>query len=96
LNKAANREWNHLRRKKSVAVNKDEKGAEDLKTALTSDREMQSLAFAQLVVCLNSGTTVKWLVGSRRDFELWTFNIVDTTMDYKDFETWTECTFSLC
>jgi hypothetical protein len=34
------------RRKKFVAVNKDEKGVGDLKTALTSDIEMQSLEFA--------------------------------------------------
>jgi hypothetical protein len=34
---------------KFAAVNKDEKGIGDLKTALTSDVEMQSLEFAQLV-----------------------------------------------
>ena len=49
LRKAANREWNQPRRKKFVAVNKDEKGVGDLKTALTSAMEMQSLEFAQLV-----------------------------------------------
>jgi hypothetical protein len=49
LRKAANRKWNHPRRKKFVAVNKNEKGVRDLKTALTSDIEMQSLEFAQLV-----------------------------------------------
>ena len=59
LRKAANREWNQPRRKKSVSVNKDEKGVRDLKTALTSDMEMQSLKFAQLVPCLALGITVK-------------------------------------
>jgi hypothetical protein len=34
--------------KKFVAVNIDEKGVGDLKTALTSDMEMQSLKFIQL------------------------------------------------
>ena len=43
LRKAANWEWNQPRRKKLVAVNKSEKGVRDLKTALTSDMEMQSL-----------------------------------------------------
>jgi hypothetical protein len=57
LRKAANREW--LRRKKFVTVNKDEKGVRDLKTALTSAMEMQSLEFAHLVSCLALGITVK-------------------------------------
>ena len=38
--KTANREWNQPRRKKFVAVNKDEKGVGDLKTALALDMEM--------------------------------------------------------
>jgi hypothetical protein len=38
---AANREWKQPRRKKFVAVNKDEKGVGDLKTALTSALEMR-------------------------------------------------------
>jgi hypothetical protein len=57
--KAANRKWNQPRRKKFVAVNKDEKGVGDLKIALTSATEMQSLEFAQLVSCLAFGITVK-------------------------------------
>jgi hypothetical protein len=52
-------EWNQPRRKKFVAVNKDEKGVGDLKTTLTSDMEMQSLEFAQLISCLALGITVK-------------------------------------
>ena len=40
LIKSANMEWNQPRRKKFVAVNKDEKGVGDLKTALTSAMEM--------------------------------------------------------
>jgi hypothetical protein len=39
--------------KKFVEVNKDEKGVGVLKTSLTSDMEMQSLEFAQLVSCLD-------------------------------------------
>ena len=27
----------------------------------------------------------------RRDLELWTFNIVETAIDYEDFESWTKC-----
>jgi hypothetical protein len=45
--------------KKFIAVNKDEKGVGDLKTALASDMEMQSLEFAQLVSCLTLGIIVK-------------------------------------
>jgi hypothetical protein len=45
--------------KKFVAVNKDEKGVGDLKTVLTSDMEMQSLEFAQLVFYLDLGIAVK-------------------------------------
>ena len=59
LRKAADRKWNQLRRKKFVVVNKDEKGARNLKTILTSDVEMQSLEFAQLIVCLDLGITVE-------------------------------------
>ena len=59
LRKAANREWNQSRRNMFVTVNKDEKGAGDLKTALTSDMKMQSLEFAQLVSCLALGIAVK-------------------------------------
>jgi hypothetical protein len=41
--------------KKCVAINKDEKRVGVLKTALTSDMEMQNLEFAQLVSCLVLG-----------------------------------------
>jgi hypothetical protein len=57
--KTAHREWSQPRRKKFVAVNKDEKGVGDLKPALTPDMEMQSLEFAQLFSCLALGITVK-------------------------------------
>ena len=50
---------------KFVAVNKYEKGLRDLKTALTSDTEMQSLEFAQIISCLDLGITIE----IRRDFE---------------------------
>ena len=46
--KAANREWNQPKRKKCVAVNEMKEGG-DLKSMLTSDMEMRSLEFAQLV-----------------------------------------------
>jgi hypothetical protein len=59
LRKAASREWKQPRRKKFVVVNKDEKGVGNLKTTLTSDMEMQSLEFAQLVSCLALWITVK-------------------------------------
>ena len=59
LRKAANKKWNQPRRKKFVAVNKDEKGVGDMKTALTSAMEMQSLEFAQLVSYLALEITVK-------------------------------------
>ena len=81
LRRAANREWNQPRRKKFVAVNNDENGVGDLKVALTSDMEMQSLEFAQLASCLALGITVKWMNDGRRDFELWIFNIVETAVD---------------
>jgi hypothetical protein len=66
LRKSANREWIQLRRKKFVAVNKDEKGVGDLKTALTSAIEMQSLECAQLVSCLALGITVMCLDESQK------------------------------
>jgi hypothetical protein len=59
LRKAASREWNQLMRKRFGAVNKAEKGVGDLKTALTSDMEMQNLEFAQLVSCLALRIIVK-------------------------------------
>jgi hypothetical protein len=47
-------------RKKFVAVDKDEKkGVGDLKITLTTELEMHSLEFAQLVVCLALEITVK-------------------------------------
>ena len=55
-----------------VAVNKDKKGVGDLKIALTSAMEMQSLELAQPLSCLVLGITVKC-------------NIVETAIDYGDF-----------
>ena len=57
--KAANSEWKQPRKEIFVAVNKDEKGVGDLKTALTSDMDMQSLEFAELVSCLALRMTIK-------------------------------------
>jgi hypothetical protein len=53
LENAANR-VEPAQEKKCIAVDKDEKGVGDLKTALTSDSEMESLEFAQLISCLDS------------------------------------------
>ena len=50
--RAANRKWKQSRRKKFVAVKKDEKETGDVKSALTSNMWMQNLEFAQLVTCL--------------------------------------------
>jgi hypothetical protein len=33
---------------------------------------------------------IDWL-NLRREFQLWTFNIVETAMDYGDFGSWTKC-----
>jgi hypothetical protein len=30
-------------------------------------------------------------INLRRDLEFWTFNIVETAVDYEDFESWTKC-----
>jgi hypothetical protein len=48
--KAANREWNQTMRKKCFIVNKAE-GVGDLKGTLSSDMELYSLEFAQLLFC---------------------------------------------
>jgi hypothetical protein len=45
------KEWNQPKRK-CVAVNKDEKGVGDLKSALASDMQKQSLEFAPLLFSL--------------------------------------------
>jgi hypothetical protein len=46
LRKATNRKWTSQREKEFVVVNKDEKGIRNLKSALTSHMEIQSLEFA--------------------------------------------------
>ena len=86
LRKADNKERYRPRRKKFVAVDKDEKGVGDLKITLTSDMEMQGLEFAHLVSCLALGIITSDWMNLRRHFELWTFNIVETAIDYGDFE----------
>jgi hypothetical protein len=84
---------NPAQEKKFVAVNKDENGIGDLKTALTSDMEIQSLEFTQLVSCLDSRIQLKDWKNLKRVFKLWTFNIVETAIDCGDFGSWTKCTF---
>jgi hypothetical protein len=74
LRKSANREWNQPKRKKSVAVSKDERGVGDLKTALTHQTwrcEVWSL-HSWLVSCLTFGITVEWLDESQK--RPWTLN----------------------
>ena len=51
LRKATHKEWNQPKRKKYVAVNKEENTG-DLKNILTSDMQPQSLEFFQLVFSL--------------------------------------------
>jgi hypothetical protein len=79
--------------KKFVAVNKDEKGVGDLKTALTSDMEMLSLSLPSWFPVLISGLQLSDWMDLIRDFELWTFNFVKTAVDYEAFQSWTKCTF---
>jgi hypothetical protein len=81
LRKAANIEWKQTKRKKFVIVNKDEKGVGDLKTTLTPDKEMKSLEFAQLISLPWELQLSDWM-NLRSDFILWTFNIIDTAIDY--------------
>jgi len=88
--KAANREGNQPRRKVFVAVSKDEKGAGDVKTALPSDTETQSLGLPSWVPVLLWGLQFSDWMDLRRDFELYTFNIIKTT-DYGGFGSWTKC-----
>ena len=57
--KADNRKWNQPRRKKFLAINKDEKAFEEMKTTLASDMMIQSLEYAQLFSCLALGIKVK-------------------------------------
>ena len=59
LKKAAIMEGNQPGRKQFVAVNTDEKGVGELKTALTSAMEIQRMEFVQLVLCLALGISVK-------------------------------------
>lgn len=58
VRKAANREWNQPSRKQFAAVKTDDKEVRDLKTALTSAMEIQSMEFA-LISCIALGITVK-------------------------------------
>jgi len=55
--------------------------------------EIQSLEFAQLVSCPDLGTKLSDWMNLRRDFNLWTFNIVETAIDYEDFGSWSKCIF---
>ena len=70
--KAANREWNQLRRKNFVVVNKDEKGVEDLKTALLPDMERDWSLPTWFPVLFWALQLSDWL-NLRRDLELSTF-----------------------
>jgi hypothetical protein len=96
LRKPANREWNQPRKKNFTTVNKDEKGVGDLKTALTSDMEIQSLELAQWFPVLLWVFKLSDWMNLRRDFEPWTFNTVETAINYGDFGSWTKCAFKFC
>jgi hypothetical protein len=91
LRNAANREWDQRRRKNFVAIKKDEKGGGDLKTALPSDMEMQTLEFAKLVPILLWGLQLSDWINLRRDLELQTFTTVETVIDYESFGCWNKC-----
>jgi hypothetical protein len=55
---SANREWNQLRKKKFVAVNKDEKGVGDLKMSDIRHGEAKFGA-SPAIFCLVLGITIK-------------------------------------
>ena len=78
--------------KKFVAINKDAKGDAELTTALTSDMEIQSLEFAQLVPVLIWRLKISVWLDLSRDLEPWNFKI-DTAVYYVDIKSWTKCTF---
>ena len=78
--------------KKFVAINKDAKGVVELTTALTSDMEIQSLEFAQLVPVLIWRLKIRDWLDLNRDLEPWNFKI-DTAVYYVDIKSWTKCNF---
>ena len=78
--------------KKFVAINKDAKGDAELTTALTSDMEIQSLEFAQLVPVLIWRLKIRDWLDLNRDLEPWNFKI-DTAVYYVDIKSWTKCNF---
>jgi hypothetical protein len=55
--------------------------------------EIQSLEFAQQVSCLALGLQLSDWMNLRRDFEFWTFNVVETAIDYGDLGSWNKFTF---
>ena len=63
---------------------KDEKGGRDLKTALTSDMEMFAV-YPSWFPVLTWRLQLSYWMNLRKDFELLTFNIVETAIDYGDF-----------
>jgi hypothetical protein len=82
LRKAANRKWNHPRRKKFVAVNKNEKGvgrSEDHFDIRHGDAVWSLPSWFPVLLW---GLQISDWVNLRRNFELWTFNIVETSTDW--------------
>ena len=73
-------------RERSLLQSTKMKVVGNLKRTMVLDMEMQSLEFAQLVTCLALEITVISWMNLRRALELWTFNIVETAIDYEDFE----------
>jgi hypothetical protein len=68
LRKAVNMEWNQPKRKKFVAVNKDEKGFGDLKITSTSDMEMHFGVYPSIFLsCFGELQLSDWM-NVRRDF----------------------------
>jgi len=85
LRKVANRDWNQSRRKKFV-VDKDGKRVGDLKCALKLYMEMQNFDLLIWFPVLFWGLELRDWLNLRRDFKLWTFNIVQTAIYFGEFE----------
>jgi hypothetical protein len=75
LRKASNREWNQPRRKNFVAVNKDEKGVGDLKTAFNirhGDAEFGVFPAVFLSCFGDYGQVIGWISEETLNFGLLT------------------------
>jgi hypothetical protein len=83
-------EWNQPRRKQFVAVNQDEKRVGDLKSTDISHGEAEC-GLCWFSPVLFWGLQLRDWMGLRWDLELWTFNIVYTTIEFGNSRSWTKC-----